>query len=48
LGGKVKVARIVVAFVASVVMVVGVAAGTAAADPPEMTHNTIVPEMTHN
>jgi hypothetical protein len=47
LGGKVKTARIVVALVASVVMVVGVA-GTAAADPPEMTHNTIVPEMTHN
>jgi hypothetical protein len=46
----VNVARIVVALVASVVMVVMVVgvAGTAAADPPGMTHNTIVPEMTHN
>ncbi|MFL6119700.1 hypothetical protein [Actinophytocola sp.] len=42
-----NVARIVVALVASVIMAVGVA-GTASADPPGMTHNTIVPDMTHN
>lgn len=42
-----KLTRIVVAIVASVIMAVGVA-GTASADPPGMTHNTIVPDMTHN
>jgi len=42
-----KVARIVVALVASMVMALAVG-GTAAADPPDMTHNSIVPEMTHN
>ncbi|HEX6351552.1 hypothetical protein [Actinophytocola sp.] len=42
-----RVARIVVALVASVVMTLAVGA-TASADPPGMTHNGIVPDMTHN
>lgn len=42
-----KVARIVVALVTSLIVAVGVG-GTAAADPPGMTHNSIVPNMTHN
>jgi len=47
LGGTMKVARIVVSVVASLVMALAVV-GTAAADPPDMTHNSMVPEMTHN
>jgi hypothetical protein len=44
-----KLARIVVAVVASVLMAVGIGLGTtAAADTPGMTHNSIVPDMTHN
>lgn len=42
-----RVARIVVAVVASVIMAFAVS-GTAAADDPGMTHNSILPEMTHN
>lgn len=42
-----RVARIVVAVLASVVMALAVS-GTAAADDPDMTHNSIVPNMTHN
>jgi hypothetical protein len=42
-----RIARIVVAVAASVVMLV-TAGATAAADPPGMTHNSIVPQMTHN
>lgn len=43
-----KVARIVVALVASVLMAVGVGVTSAAAEAPGMTHNSIVPGMTHN
>jgi hypothetical protein len=42
-----RVARIVVAIVTSAVMALAVG-GTAAADPPDMTHNSILPDMTHN
>jgi len=42
-----KIARIVVAIVSSVVLAFAVS-GTANADPPGMTHNSITPEMTHN
>ncbi len=42
-----RIARMAVALAAAVVMAFAVG-GTAAADPPGMTHNSIVPEMTHN
>jgi hypothetical protein len=42
-----RIARIVAAFVVSVVMALAVVA-TANADPPDMTHNSVFPGMTHN
>jgi len=42
-----RIARIVIAIVSSVVMAFAVSA-TANADPPGMTHNSITQEMTHN
>jgi ABC-type glycerol-3-phosphate transport system substrate-binding protein len=42
-----KFVRWVVAVAAAVVMLAA-ASGTAAGDPPAMTHNSILPEMTHN
>jgi hypothetical protein len=47
MGGKMKVARIVIALVATVVAALAVV-GTAAADPPGMTYNSSVPGMTYN
>jgi hypothetical protein len=47
MGGKMKVARIVVALVATVVAALAVV-GTASADPPGMTYNSSVPGMTYN
>jgi hypothetical protein len=42
-----RIARIAIALAASVVLALAVG-GPASADPPGMTHNSIVPEMTHN
>ena len=44
-----RIARLIVAFIAALVMALAVA-GTASAGNPGMTHNTVqdVPGMTHN
>lgn len=42
-----RVARIVVAVVASVIAALAVV-GTASADPPAMTYNSSSPDMTYN
>jgi len=42
-----RIARIVIAFVVSVVAALAISA-TALADPPPMTHNGVTPGMTHN
>lgn len=42
-----RIARMVTAFVATVLMVFA-AAGAAAAEPPDMTHDGISPAMTHD
>lgn len=42
-----RITRMVTALVFSVLVLLG-AAGTAAADPPGMTHNSVTPGMTHN
>jgi hypothetical protein len=47
LGGKMRVARIVVALVATLIAALAVV-GTASADPPAMTYNSSVPGMTYN
>jgi C4-dicarboxylate transporter len=47
LEAKMRVARIVVAIVATVVAALAVV-GTASADPPAMTYNSGVPDMTYN
>jgi hypothetical protein len=43
-----RVARMVVAVVASLVVALAVVGTATAADDPGMTHNIIVPGMTHN
>lgn len=43
-----RIARMVVALVASVVMALAVGSTATAADSPDMTHNSMVPGMTHN
>jgi type IV secretory pathway protease TraF len=47
MGGKMRVARIVVAVVATIAAALAVV-GTASADPPGMTYNSSVPGMTYN
>lgn len=42
-----RIARLVVAFIAAIVMALAVA-GTASAGNPGMTHNSEYPGMTHN
>lgn len=46
-GGKMRVARIVVAVVATLIAALAVG-GTAQADPPGMTYNSGNPDMTYN